>query len=235
MTKAKIFAIDGLRIESDGEGIRSLVCFAGCPLKCKYCINKKMMKGNDMKEYTPLDLLVELMKYDAYFKGSDGGVTFGGGEPALQSEFIKEFKSICPPDWHIDIETSLNVPRGHVETLADIIGVWHVDIKDMNPEIYKKYTKSNNRLVLENLRYLIDRGLADRIHVRVPSIPEYNRESDVEKSCQILTEMGLSKIEMFPYVMLDKWGDRVQEGCPYFGDDDLLGDLDPGNTKGFVG
>ena len=82
-----IFKIERLRIETDGEGVRSLVCFSGCPLKCKYCLNKSDMNKAPLS-LTPEELRDSLAIDDIYFKASSvGGVTFGGGEPSVHSEF----------------------------------------------------------------------------------------------------------------------------------------------------
>ena len=72
----------------DGPGIRVVVFLSGCKLRCKYCHNPEMwnMKKNN---YTAQALADKILKYKPYF-GSDGGVTFSGGEPLLQSDFLIE-------------------------------------------------------------------------------------------------------------------------------------------------
>ena len=73
------------------------------------------------------------------------------------------------------------------------------DIKDMNPEIYKAYTGKDNKCVIENLKFLIEQKA--KITVRVPLIPDFNTESDVEKSIQTLRNMGINDIERFTYII----------------------------------
>lgn len=196
----RIFAIDRLRIETDGQGVRALVCFCECPLECEYCLNYNPMIGLRRTElFSPESLLKRLMIDDIYIKASSGGVTFGGGEPALQSRFIEEFKRICPQDWTIYIETSLNVPSEHIQRLANLIDYWIVDIKETNNRIYRKYTGKSNRMALKNLKYLIKQGLAGKIMVRVPEIPEFNTKEDVEKSVCKLNKLGVASIQRFVY------------------------------------
>lgn len=121
--KAKIFNIERAR-DVDGPGIRTLVGFCSCPLKCTYCLNKQALSSGEGKWYSPESLLKEVQMDDTYFQSTGGGVTFGGGEPALQSEFIVRFREICPPEWTLAIETSLNVPQEHIEA---IIGAMMLD------------------------------------------------------------------------------------------------------------
>ena len=195
---ANIFKIDRLHIETDGRGVRSLVCFRRCPLGCKYCPNVQEMRGAFMS-ITPEELLDRLMIDDVYFNASSGGVTFGGGEPSLYGKYIEEFRKLCPPDWTLFIETSLNVPLEQIEILSKVIDHWYIDIKDLTPEIYRKYTGASNSQVLNNLLYLIEEGLADKITVRVPLIPGFNNLQDVVKSESELRELGVVSIQRFTY------------------------------------
>ncbi|MDD7605059.1 MAG: radical SAM protein, partial [Candidatus Limisoma sp.] len=90
-------------------------------------------------------------------------------EPLISCKEILHFRKICRDkghDWEITIETSLNVPKVFVEVLEGIVDYWIVDIKDMNPEIYKSYTGEENRQVIENLQHLIYNKA--RLTVRVP-------------------------------------------------------------------
>jgi pyruvate formate lyase activating enzyme len=134
---------------------------------------------------------------ELYFLATGGGVCFGGGEPSLRYEFIQEFRDICGPDWKLTIETALNVPKKNIETLISVIDYWIVDVKDMNPEIYKAYTGKENKQVLENLELL--RGISDKVMIRIPSIPEYNTKEDQDRSVAKLKEMGFSDFDLFGY------------------------------------
>ena len=201
MITAKIFGISRHRLTTDGEGVTTLVAFSGCPLRCKYCLNKAswdMAKGRD---YTP-EMLYEEVKIDQlYFLATHGGVTFGGGEPLLQAEFIKAFRELCGPQWQILVETSLNVPFENVKTLDAVLDGYIVDIKDMNPEIYQAYTGKDNSVVLTNLEWLLKSGDPNRIMVREPHIPEFNTDEDVAKSKEHLTAMGVKNIDEFNYII----------------------------------
>ena len=184
MTKAKIFGVSRHRLTVDGEGVTTLVAFNGCPLRCKYCLNKTSWDMDKGRDYTP-EMLFEEVKIDQlYFLATHGGVTFGGGEPLLQKEFIKEFRALCGPQWQIVVETSLHVP---FET-----------IQEMNPFLD---TGKENPLVLKNLEWILQHNDPERIKVRVPHIPEFNTDEDVAKSVERLKAMGVVDIDEFNYVI----------------------------------
>ena len=159
MKSSVLIGLSRHRIGVDGEGVTTLVAFHGCPLRCQYCLNPKALSPNGVwKRYIPEELYNHVKQDDSYFRATGGGVTFGGSEPLISCKEILHFHKICRDkghDWKITIETSLNVPKVFVEVLEGIVDHWIVDIKDMNPEIYKAYTREENRQVIENLQHLI--------------------------------------------------------------------------------
>ena len=201
MTSAKIFGISRHRLTTDGEGVTTLVAFNGCPLRCRYCLNKTSWEMDNGRDYTPESLFEEVKIDQLYFLATHGGVTFGGGEPLLQVDFIKVFRELCGPQWQILAETSLNVPFENVQTIDPILDGYIVDIKDMNPEIYQAYTGKDNSMVLANLEWLLKQGDPNRIMVRVPHIPDFNTDEDVAKSIERLKAMGVVDIDEFQYII----------------------------------
>ena len=138
---AQFIGIGRHRLATDGKGVTSLVAFHGCPLRCKYCLNPQCLdSGKVWRTITTRDLLDELLLDNLYFLATGGGVTFGGGEPLLRSEFIEEFCRIKVPEWKVNVETSLNVDRKHLERVLPHIDEYFIDIKDTNLAIYKEYT-----------------------------------------------------------------------------------------------
>ena len=201
MTTARIFGIGRHRLTVDGEGVTTLVTFNGCPLRCKYCLNKTSWDMDKGRNYSPESLFEEVKIDQLYFLATHGGVTFGGGEPLLQKDFIKEFRELCGPQWQIVVETSLHVSSETVQEIDDVVDGYIVDIKDMNPEIYLDYTGKENALALKNLEWILQHGDAKRVKVRVPHIPEYNTDEDVAKSVEILKKMGVVDVDEFTYVI----------------------------------
>ena len=199
---SKFIGISRHRLGVDGEGVTTLVCFHGCPLRCKYCLNPKCFdKDAKVTELSPEALYEKLKIDDLYFTATGGGVTFGGGEPLLNSSFIKAFREICGGTWKINIETSLNVPSENVMEIADTVDYFFVDAKDTNPEIYRRYTGKDNATVLENLKLLTAKRGSDAITVRLPLIKGYNTEIDREKSEMLLRELGIKSFDKFEYVI----------------------------------
>lgn len=198
---APVRGIERLRIDTDGKGIRTLIAMNDCVLKCQYCINKRHINVFPFYKKTSTEQLGRMIEKDAvYFEMSGGGVTFGGGEPLLYPDFIKEFHRRYP-EWRIDIQTSLNVSYYNINGLLSIIDGWHIDIKDMNPIIYEAYTGCSNEMVIKNLKVLCKKISQDKINVRVPYISGYNLDKDVENSIAILKKMGIENIEEFEYIV----------------------------------
>lgn len=200
MNKAPLIGISRLRIGTDGHGVTTLVAFHGCPLRCQYCLNPQSLKDDaKVMMRSPEEVMTTLRKDELYFKATNGGVTFGGGEPLLRVEFIKEILELGAKDWHITVETSLNVPRKNLENVFTYIHEYVVDIKDMNPTIYKAYTSKDNELVKSNLKWLIEQGMAERITCRIPLIPEFNTPEDQQRSKYELEAMGITRFDFFTY------------------------------------
>lgn len=200
MKTAALIGISRHRLTTDGEGVTTLVAFHGCPLRCKYCLNPQSFAQEGVWKQYDCEQLYEEVKIDElYFLATHGGVTFGGGEPALQSNFISEFRRLCGTGWKITIETSLNVPQEDIERLLPVVDCYIVDIKDMDNDRYETYTGKSNTRVIENLRWLVAQGKAEQIIVRVPHIPSYNTETDIENSIHQLKEVGLSDFDRFTY------------------------------------
>ncbi|MBR5661039.1 MAG: radical SAM protein [Bacteroidales bacterium] len=198
--KAKISGISRLRIGVDGEGVTTLVAFMLCPLTCEYCLNPQTLSVSyHHKEYSPAELYDEIRKDELYFLATGGGVTFGGGEPLLSHQFIKEFRDICGDQWKINVETSLNVPPSFLETVIPVADEYLIDIKDMNPTIYKSYTGKDNSQVLKNLRTMAELGLSGKCVIRIPLIPGFNTSEDVAKSEAEVIELGFERIDKFEY------------------------------------
>ena len=163
-----------------------------CNLHCKYC----HAEHKDIK-FNP-DILPVLKDFNLT------RITFGGGEPLLNSQYIKDVLELGAKEWNVTVETSLNVPVHHVKLLMPYIDEYIVDIKDMNPEIYQKYTGRNNRWVKDNLQWLVKRGMADRIICRIPLIEGYNKPEDQEKSKAELLEMGITRFDLFTYTVREE-------------------------------
>lgn len=199
---APFIAINRHRLTTDGEGVTTLVGFHGCPLHCEYCLNAQCLQADGVWcRLTPSELYSEVEIDDLYFVATGGGICFGGGEPLLRSDFIKAFAEIMNPEWKLTIETSLNVPLENVKAIASLVQMWYVDIKDMNPDIYKAYGCKENKQVVSNLQWLAANGYADKVIIRLPLIPKYNTDEDRQQSQQQLEKMGFTNFDKFNYIV----------------------------------
>lgn len=197
-----VIGISRHRIGVDGKGVTTLVAFHDCPLRCKYCINPQCFGPADkLPRYTPENLYAELQKDDLYFRATGGGVTFGGGEPCLQADFIVRFREICGPEWKINIETSLNVDREYIEKLAPVADEWIVDIKTDDPTKYQEYTGKDIRPALRKLYYLVNVAKVpkDRILLRIPVIPSFTDAERAESTRQRFAAEGFTRFDIFTY------------------------------------
>lgn len=195
-----VMAINRHRLTVDGKGVTTLVGLHGCPLSCRYCLNEKCHHPDGVWKWLSPEELYELVKADdIYFKATGGGITFGGGEPAQHSDFIRAFRHCCDKEWNIILESSLHVAHSHIVALKDVIDEYIIDIKTLDREIYKSYTGKDVACVIENLTYLIAQGVADKITVRTPLIPHYNTPEDVTRTTQQLREMGITHFDSFTY------------------------------------
>ena len=199
--KLPLIGICRHRLATDGQGVTTLVAFHGCPLRCKYCLNAQSLKADGVWNRMDVqEILSEVMIDDLYYRATGGGIVFGGGEPLLRSDEIVDFCQQRPMEWKIYVETSLHVELTRLEAVAPYIDHYYIDVKDMNPDIYRRYTSISNRRVLLNLRWLAKHVSPDKVTIRLPHIPDYNTEQDIEHSQQELEALGFKDFDHFDYI-----------------------------------
>ena len=196
-----LLGLSRLRMGTDGTGVTTLIAGAGCPLRCRWCINEKLLREAPAENVTAAELLGRVKIDDLYFRATGGGVCFGGGESLLHAVFIRRFRELCPDEWAISAETSLAVPRENLEAALGAVDLFIVDCKDMDAEIYRRYTGADGARMKENLRLLLDRAGPEKVLVRVPLIPRCNTPEDQKKSAEALRAMGVERLELFDYVI----------------------------------
>lgn len=200
-----IMTISRLRMGTDDRGVSTLVTFFACPLYCEFCINDFCHEEDTYGEsvpggaYTPAQLIKIFRKDEIYYRMSGGGVTFGGGEPLLQSAFIHEVCKLADPAWQMRIETSLNVPWRYVEPIINDMDEWIIDIKDMDRRIYEEYTGVSNNNLIDNIFRIKDLVDSSKLHIRVPRIPGINNEKNIEESVKWIKDILGVVPEVFDY------------------------------------
>lgn len=219
MVKAMIADIQWCSIH-DGPGIRTTVFFKGCPLKCRWCHNPECVSSEPQmmhypekcigcgmcnegcytgakticgREYTASELMEEILSDREYY-GTDGGVTFSGGEPLMQKEFLHIITDMCRDNGiNTAIETSLII---YDEELFKKMNVIMADFKIWDDEIHKEYTGVSNRIIKENFLLLDSLGIP--ITARTPVIPEIRQDIDnISSFMQSLD--NVCRYELLPY------------------------------------
>ena len=176
---------------------------AGCPLSCRWCINKHLLQEGKATPVTASELVQKLRIDDLYFRATGGGACFGGGESLLHAAFLRAFRAAAPSDWRITAETSLAVPPASVELAAACVDFFIVDCKSMDRAVYQAYTGGDFSLMESNLRLLLSLAGPERICVRVPLIPEFNTPTQQRQSAERLEALGFpaASLDLFSYVI----------------------------------
>lgn len=182
--KAYIFNVQRFSVH-DGPGIRTTVFLKGCPLRCWWCHNPEGLgfepevngKSGVGKYYTTDELFNEINKDRIFYEESGGGVTFSGGEPLAQIEFLSEILDKCKnADIHTTVDTSGYVNKALLKKIKDKTDLFLYDLKLMHPVKHLKYTDVSNAEILENLDYLLDKGT--EVLIRIPLIPDIIATTD---------------------------------------------------------
>ena len=200
----------------DGPGIRFVVFFQGCSLRCKYCHNRDTWPTNAGLEYSSDELIAKISRYKNYFTVSGGGVTLSGGEPLLQQDFLLELlQKIKKLDIHTAIDTSGSFPiTDKMRKIIDLADLFLLDIKCINDDICKDLVGVSNKLELEFAKYLSDINKDVWIRqVLVPGITDH--EEDLLKLKEFLSTLNnVKKVEILAYHDLGrfKWENL---GCNY--------------------
>lgn len=165
-------------------------------------MNPEAIGSDDgLPRYTPKSLYEKVKVDDLYFRATGGGITFGGGEPCLQADFIVKFRELCGNDWKIRLETSLNAPYSNLVKLIPVIDEWIVDIKTDDREVYERYTGQPFVPVYQHLRGLMSQlGYnSDKLILRIPIIPGYTTRAMVEETKRNFELSGISRFDLFTY------------------------------------
>ncbi|MDE6767652.1 MAG: radical SAM protein, partial [Eubacterium sp.] len=182
----------------DGDGIRYAVFFTGCPLRCAYCHNPDTWHKSG-SEWTTEDLVKKIKRYKPYFK-KGGGVTFSGGEPLLNADFIIEAgKLLAEEGINYAVDTSGSVPLSDsVKAALDGADLVILDVKFFDEKSYKKYTKGNFENFIAIGRYCSERGI--RLWLRTVGVPDINdNEESVKKYAEFSKQFKFEKYELLAF------------------------------------
>lgn len=184
----------------DGPGIRFVIFFQGCPLRCMYCHNPDSWKLKEGKTIDVDTLLKEILKYRSYMNFSGGGVTISGGEPLLQAQYVQELLKACKNNnIHTALDTSGYIFNDTVKQVLQYTDLILLDIKCYNEKKYKKLTGVELSPTLKFLNYLSTINKPTWIrYVLVPSITD--DDNDIENLAIYLSKYkNIEKIELLPF------------------------------------
>lgn len=184
----------------DGPGIRFVVFLQGCPLRCRFCHNPDTWEVHKGTEYTPDQLYEEIIKYKSYMDFSGGGVTFTGGEPLLQAEFILEVvKKLKSQGISVAIDTSGFIWNDAVQEVLRSTDLVLLDIKNYDPIVYKEVTGVPLDPTLKLLDYLRENKIEAWIrYVLVPGLTD-NLDSVRKLSDHLDHYPNVTRIELLPF------------------------------------
>lgn len=253
MEKGLIYNIQRFSLY-DGPGIRTVIFFKGCNLRCLWCHNPESISRKRQLMFSPHNCIgcgecFKICRKDAhclddrgihridreqcincfdcvdtcyaealeivgqevkteylknailtdlpYYKKSNGGVTFSGGECMLQIDFLKKILAFCKEQSiHTAVDTAGNIPWDSFEKILDVADLYLYDIKAADSDVHKRLTGVGNSLILQNLKRLSN--LNKRIHIRVPYIPDAN-DKQMEKIADIIKDLNVECAHILPY------------------------------------
>ncbi len=165
-------------------------CIANCPVQAREIIGRKV----NIEE-----IMQEIKKDIIFYQESQGGVTFSGGEPLQQIDFLCQLLFLCGKEGiHRAVDTSGYVPWANIEHIFPYVDLWLYDLKLFDKQKHKKYTGVSNKLILENLERLSSQGAA--VEVRIPLIPGINdTEKEISMIARYIHSLKITKVSILPF------------------------------------
>ena len=188
----------------DGPGPRTTVFLQGCPLRCTWCHNPEGQglgigdQGSGLREMTAEEVAAEIRRTADFLESAGGGVTFSGGEPLCQPDFILAVKGLLPR-MHFAIETS---GYAAAEDYRRVVGAMDLVLQDVKfPDLagYRRWTGVDAAPIFANIEWLKGSGVP--FVARLPMIPGVNDSAESKAAMARLLDgaPNLRGIELLPY------------------------------------
>jgi pyruvate formate lyase activating enzyme len=219
--KGLIFSVKRYSIH-DGPGIRVTFFMKGCPLSCWWCHNpeglntqpeivemtekvgdKEFIKKEKAGSYYSVNEIIDILEKERIFiSQSNGGVTFSGGEPMLQHEFLLEALKACKANgYHTAVDTSGYSQIENYKTIIPFTDLFLFDLKHLDDTRHNQFTSVSNTLILRNFKLILDSG-KDTM-VRIPIVPGFNDDwehlNELKSFLLKMKTENLKKICLLPY------------------------------------
>ncbi|MCL2860821.1 MAG: pyruvate formate-lyase-activating protein [Firmicutes bacterium] len=189
----------------DGPGLRTVVFFQGCPIKCFYCHNPDMIATKGGIDYSVQEIVAFCKKYKLYH-GEKGGVTLSGGEPLMQAEGALDLiRGLKKEGFNVCLDTSGAVLlTDAVKRVLNEIDIVLFDIKHTDADKYFEITGQPIENMLKMLDYI--KTISKTFYVRQVIVPNLTDDEKQIKKLKKLAE-GAKKVELLPYHTLgaEKW------------------------------
>jgi formate C-acetyltransferase len=207
--KQQTVNVDKLRVSKiqrtcvhDGPGIRTVIFFSGCNLRCLWCQNPELIPFQLDTSHLSIDqMLQEVMKDKDYYFSSKGGITLSGGEPLLQhtNSLVYLLKQLKKENIHVAVETTVHAPWKNIHEIAPYVDLFLIDLKVVNnDDLHIKYTRHDSKLIHNNIKKLIN--LNANIQFRMVIVPGYNdHEKNIKDAADFLKSVNHQSIELLKY------------------------------------
>ena len=194
----------------DGPGIRYVVFFSGCNLRCKYCHNPDTWNLEKGQLFSVEDVIRDIKKYRSYLHFSGGGVTVTGGEPFVQSQFLTELLKACKSEgFHTVLDTAGHVSTDVAQQVLQHTDLLLLDLKSKNPEVYKDVTGVQIASTLKVLA--LSRDMDVPVWIRFVLVPGLtDNEVDMQEMADFLKLFpNIQQVEVLPFHKLGeyKWAE----------------------------
>ncbi|WP_083483339.1 glycyl-radical enzyme activating protein [Loigolactobacillus bifermentans] len=199
---------------NDGPGIRTVVFFKGCPLRCKWCSNPESQSGEQEemydeskqknvtvgKWYTVAEVMKVIMQDIDFYEESGGGVTLSGGEIFFQPAFVTDLAKAChEAGIHVTCETTGYANPQVFLDLAQYIDFMYFDCKQWDSKKHQAGTKVRNELILKNLEAAMQLSNL-KVQVRIPVIPGFNYSADDARHFgELFNKIHVPAVELLPF------------------------------------
>ena len=209
--QGRIFNIQRFSIH-DGPGIRTIVFFKGCIMRCAWCCNPEsqrreievMVEGDREKtvgrDVTVSEIMPEILADMPYYRRSGGGVTLSGGEILCQADFAAALLKRCKEEGlHTAVESAASMPFSEIEKILPYLDLYLMDIKHMDSEKHKEYTGVPNERILENAKRIAESGV--ELIIRTPVIPTFNDTAEEIRAISHFAKnlRGVREHHLLPY------------------------------------
>lgn len=218
----------------DGPGVRMVIFFQGCPMRCQYCHNPDTWKTSGGTETTVKELLDQYESSRHFYKG--GGITATGGEPLMQLDFVTElFEAAQKRGIHTCLDTSgvtfgRNIPDylKKIDRLLAATDLVLLDIKQIDPQKHRSLTGHSNENILDFARYLSEKNIPVWVrHVVVPGLTD--QKPDLYRLGRFIGELkNVKALDVLPY------HDMGKVKYESLGMDYVLKDVPPMSKEGAI-